>query len=246
MPSGGSDQDTKDALSKLLQIDSLLISFYISGLKLNLQHELLVSRPTTLGDAFSLARITEARFEAIAEKEQNIKEKADTTLAIQLKKFTTCVKGPLDAMKISSSLCKMKTQILRSNENGLNMFVASLPNFSKIREVWKRYVLSATKLPEGGNSQSSYSPYHLEGKVNFEGVGNVTPMAANVGRRKRVKCYIQGSERRKRKKGIDRGSGRQDCAIFGASIFALLNLGPGSFAHRRIWDPGINFLKTSP
>ncbi|GJZ93689.1 hypothetical protein Tco_0665892 [Tanacetum coccineum] len=50
--------------------DSLLISFYISGLKLNLQHELLVSRPTTLGDVFSLARIIEARFEAIAKKEK--------------------------------------------------------------------------------------------------------------------------------------------------------------------------------
>ncbi|GJU27631.1 ty3-gypsy retrotransposon protein [Tanacetum coccineum] len=65
-------EDPQRALSKLLQLgtmedhqcefqklmnrvtdilDSLLISFYISGLKLNLQHELLVSRPTTLGDA---------------------------------------------------------------------------------------------------------------------------------------------------------------------------------------------------
>nr|GEY81384.1 hypothetical protein [Tanacetum cinerariifolium] len=42
---------------------SLLISFYISGLKLNLQCELLVSKPTTLGDAFSLACITKARLE---------------------------------------------------------------------------------------------------------------------------------------------------------------------------------------
>ncbi|GKF92590.1 retrotransposon-related protein, partial [Tanacetum coccineum] len=88
-------EDSKGALSKLLQLgtvedyqrefkklmnkvtdipESLLISFYISGLKLNLQHELLVSRPTMLGDAFSLTRITEARFEAIAEKEQNIKD----------------------------------------------------------------------------------------------------------------------------------------------------------------------------
>ncbi|GJY40051.1 ty3-gypsy retrotransposon protein [Tanacetum coccineum] len=65
-------EDPQGALSKLLQLatvedyqwefeklmnrvtdipDSLLISFYISGLKLNLQHKLLVSRPTTLGDA---------------------------------------------------------------------------------------------------------------------------------------------------------------------------------------------------
>ncbi|GJX95247.1 hypothetical protein Tco_0349833 [Tanacetum coccineum] len=43
--------------------ESLLISFYISGLKLHLQRKLLVSKPTTLGDAFALARITEARLE---------------------------------------------------------------------------------------------------------------------------------------------------------------------------------------
>ncbi|GKE39247.1 hypothetical protein Tco_1462652, partial [Tanacetum coccineum] len=61
-------------------------------------------------------------------------------------------------------------------------------------------VLSATKLPEGGNSHSAYSPYHLEGKVNFKGVGNITPWAADVERWKRVKCYVQGSGRRKRKK----------------------------------------------
>nr|GEY62401.1 hypothetical protein [Tanacetum cinerariifolium] len=60
-------------------------------------------------------------------------------------------------------------------------------------------VLSATKLPKGGTSHSTYSPYHLEDKVNFEGVGNVTPWAAEVERRKRVKCYVQGSGRRKKK-----------------------------------------------
>ncbi|GKE69086.1 ty3-gypsy retrotransposon protein, partial [Tanacetum coccineum] len=77
-------EDPNGALSKLLQLgtvkdyqrefeklmnratdipDSLLISFYISGLKLHLQREFLVSRPTTLGDAFSLALITEARLD---------------------------------------------------------------------------------------------------------------------------------------------------------------------------------------
>ncbi|GJX18712.1 O-acyltransferase WSD1-like protein [Tanacetum coccineum] len=43
--------------------DSLLISYYISGLKLHLQRELLVSKPTIFGDVFSLARIIEARFD---------------------------------------------------------------------------------------------------------------------------------------------------------------------------------------
>ncbi|GKB78846.1 hypothetical protein Tco_0945741 [Tanacetum coccineum] len=52
--------------------DSLLISFYIYGLKLHLQQELLALKPMTLGYVFSLMRIIEARSEEIAEKEQNI------------------------------------------------------------------------------------------------------------------------------------------------------------------------------
>nr|GEX70963.1 retrotransposon-related protein [Tanacetum cinerariifolium] len=72
------------ALSKLLQIGTvaelesafvilanrvtgifanLLKSFYISGLKLELQREVFRSRPTTLGEAFSFVRIVEAHFE---------------------------------------------------------------------------------------------------------------------------------------------------------------------------------------
>ncbi|GJZ22254.1 polypyrimidine tract-binding protein homolog 3 [Tanacetum coccineum] len=83
MALGGSDRDMKDALSKLLQIGTVaeyqnefeilinrvtgisqsLTSFFISGLKLELQRELWRSRPTTLKEAFSLARIAEARYE---------------------------------------------------------------------------------------------------------------------------------------------------------------------------------------
>ena len=97
MASGSKDMD---ALSKLLQMgtvaeyesefvvlanrvtgisESLLTSFYISGLKLTLQIELLRARPTTLGEAFSLAHIVEARFEAIEEKEKEhiIEKKSD-------------------------------------------------------------------------------------------------------------------------------------------------------------------------
>nr|GEW61147.1 reverse transcriptase domain-containing protein [Tanacetum cinerariifolium] len=60
------------------------------------------------------------------------------------------------------------------------------------------------------DSQSSYSSYHFEGKVIFEGVGNVMPWVVDGGRKKRVKCYAQGSGRRKRKKVIGRDSGSPD------------------------------------
>ncbi|GJW41726.1 polypyrimidine tract-binding protein homolog 3 [Tanacetum coccineum] len=84
MASGGSDQNAEYALSKLLQMGTvaeyesefvihanrvtgisanLLKSFFISRLKLKLQRELFRSRPTTLGEAFSFARIAEAHFE---------------------------------------------------------------------------------------------------------------------------------------------------------------------------------------
>ncbi|GJX42083.1 ty3-gypsy retrotransposon protein [Tanacetum coccineum] len=77
-------EDPQWALSKLLQLGSvedyhnefeklmnrvvdipktLLISFYILGLKLPIQRELLVAKPVTLGDAFSLSRITAARLD---------------------------------------------------------------------------------------------------------------------------------------------------------------------------------------
>lgn len=40
-----------------------LISYYVSGLKPSLQRELLISKPASLGEAFSLARVYEARTE---------------------------------------------------------------------------------------------------------------------------------------------------------------------------------------
>nr|GEX87942.1 retrotransposable element Tf2 [Tanacetum cinerariifolium] len=43
--------------------EGLLISFYISGLKPAIQQELLVSKPTSLGDAFSLARVTKEQLD---------------------------------------------------------------------------------------------------------------------------------------------------------------------------------------
>ncbi|GJV71637.1 hypothetical protein Tco_1491632 [Tanacetum coccineum] len=151
-----------------------------------------------MGDAFSLARITEARFEPIAENEQNIKEKADTTLTLPSEEALHVVKGPLDTSE----------DTLLSLRKPVDEVLGKFAEFSEDKGCVEK-VLSATKLPEGGNSHSAYSSYHLEGKVIFEGVRNITPWAADGGRRKIVKCYVQGSGRRKRKKVIGRGSGRR-------------------------------------
>ncbi|GKB48007.1 hypothetical protein Tco_0898760 [Tanacetum coccineum] len=251
----GSDGDAKDVLSKLLQMGTMAeyqnelklelqwelwksrptnlgeafsLARIAEVLKLNLQHELLVSRPTTLGDAFSLARITETRFKAIAEKEQNIKKKANTTLSLPIEEVSPVVKGPSYASKdtylsllsedINFKIQEKAVEYVRAlNVAPLKVvFTGPVDEVSSvIEDVFDidkgsvEKVLSATKLPKFRNSHSTYSPYHLEDKVNFEGVGNVTSWAVKVGRRKRVKCYVQGSGRWKGKKVIGRGSGRR-------------------------------------
>ncbi|GJV25167.1 hypothetical protein Tco_1377862 [Tanacetum coccineum] len=171
------------------------------------------------------------------------------------------VKGPLDASEYTllslrrplnevSSVIDDVFDIGESNVESMQVR-GKFAKFSEDKGSVEK-VLSATKLQEGGTSHLAYSAYHLEGKVNFEGVGNVTASAADVerrkivkyyvqgsGRRKRVLCYIQGSGRRKRKKNVGCSRRRRDCALLRASVFALYNLGPGFFAQGRIWDPGI-------
>ncbi|GKD54051.1 hypothetical protein Tco_1287438 [Tanacetum coccineum] len=125
MASDGSDPDAEYALSRLLhrgtvaeyqnefemlisrvtgKSESLLTTIYISGLKVALQIKVLRARPTTLVEAFSLARIMEARFEAIAheekataEKEQSIKETTYIITSLQSDVASLKAKGSLDA-----------------------------------------------------------------------------------------------------------------------------------------------------
>ncbi|GKC27070.1 hypothetical protein Tco_1034364 [Tanacetum coccineum] len=119
MESDGNDQDVECALSKLLQMgtvedyqpefemltkrvtipESLLKSFYISGLKLDLQCLLLRSNPSTLGKDFFKARITEARFEIIAKKDKEhiVEKKIDVNLPLQGEFASPKAKGSLNA-----------------------------------------------------------------------------------------------------------------------------------------------------
>ncbi|GKC19383.1 hypothetical protein Tco_1021533 [Tanacetum coccineum] len=175
MASCGSDWDAKDALSKLLQIDT--------------------------------------------RKNITLKRKQITFYHFQVKKLHLWLKGPLDAsedtlLSLRSENLNFKIQekaveyVRALNVAPLEVvfagpvdeFRGKFAEFSEDKGCMEK-ILSATKLSESGNSHSTYSPYHLEGKVNFEGVGNVTPWAADIERRKRVLCYVQGSGRRKRKKG---------------------------------------------
>ncbi|GKC05426.1 hypothetical protein Tco_0997036 [Tanacetum coccineum] len=142
MASGGNDRDADDALSKLLKMVALQI-------------ELLGARPTTLGETFSLARLIEGRVEATAhkkkatiKKEETIQERADTLTSLQSEVASLEAKGSLDARPVDEVHGK---------------FAEFFKDKGSVENV-----LSATKLPEGGNSHSAYSPYHLEGKAKKE------------------------------------------------------------------------------
>ncbi|GJS06833.1 hypothetical protein Tco_0658700 [Tanacetum coccineum] len=133
-----------------------------------------------------------------------IQEKAvEYVRALNAASLEVVFAGPIDEV---SSVIDDVFDIGESNVESMQVR-SKFAEFSKDKGSVEK-VLNATKLPEGRNSQSAYSPYHLEGKVNFKGVGNVTPSAADVGRRKRVKCYVQGSGRRKRVLCYVQSSGR--------------------------------------
>nr|GEZ33687.1 retrovirus-related Pol polyprotein from transposon TNT 1-94 [Tanacetum cinerariifolium] len=55
-----------------------------------------------------------------------------------------------------------------------------------------------------------------------------------------VMPWVAEGKRVLRKKSVGCSSERRDCAPCEALVFPFLNPGPGSFAHKRIWDPRIN------
>ncbi|GJS21448.1 transposon ty3-G gag-pol polyprotein [Tanacetum coccineum] len=72
--------------------ETLLISFYISGLKPNLQRELLVAKPATLGEVFALARVTEARL--MDQQSGTVITTTATSITSQPKPATPRFSGP--------------------------------------------------------------------------------------------------------------------------------------------------------
>ncbi|GJW20954.1 ty3-gypsy retrotransposon protein [Tanacetum coccineum] len=72
--------------------ETLLISFYISGLKPNLQRELLVAKPATLGEVFALARVTEARL--MDQQSGTVITTTATSIMSQPKPATPWFSGP--------------------------------------------------------------------------------------------------------------------------------------------------------
>nr|GFA94793.1 hypothetical protein [Tanacetum cinerariifolium] len=231
----------------------LLKSFYISGLKPLLQCALLRLTPTTLGEAFSIARIMEARFETIARKKLNIEEKIDIVLSWPSEEAPPVLKGFLDAnedigvVEVSGAIddvfdigeSNVKSMEVRSevsefseNKKSVEEVVVGGGEACEVGEDELNRVISALK--DGGGEFAgrldeinfnlseeladngcedrcqtlNQHSYHLKGKVIFEGVRSVTAWVAKG--EKMVLCYFQGNGRRKRKKCVGCGRGRQE------------------------------------
>ncbi|GJY18671.1 hypothetical protein Tco_0390162 [Tanacetum coccineum] len=236
MASGGNDQDVKYILSKLLQM----------GTVAEYQRE-----------AFSLARIAEARYED--ERSTIAIAKPNDLIATN----DISARNSLQRRNIYEGCCQLDIQFSNLEELQPNQdekifyyywkICFSILNVDEADNTKPSLFADTFGNNRGDDSETSGPRVRLQAMVMgrpYQGVrgspeeaswewisDSHTPREADVGRRKRVKCYVQGSGRWKRKKGVDRGSGRRDYALFAASVFALLNPGPGSFAHRRIWDP---------
>nr|GEZ20063.1 polypyrimidine tract-binding protein homolog 3 [Tanacetum cinerariifolium] len=278
MALGGSDQNAEYAPSKLLQLGTmaeyesefvilanqvtgisanLLKSFYISGLKLELQWELFRSKPTTLGEAFSSARIVNARFEdewsTIAIAKLN-----ELTAHVQDLEQTTRGRGDepnrILLVTIHHLIYPITVEVLNQifTPHG---YVEKVIIFQKSSHVQaliqfqsrQNAIVARNSLQGSRNTKSplSVDTYGNNGVDESETSGPETSAKEVVDNANgfALIClvgYDTRSEVKSSEKEVDSGSERRDYALFRASLSAFLNPGPGSFAHRRIWDPEIN------
>ncbi|GJS52002.1 hypothetical protein Tco_0625364 [Tanacetum coccineum] len=152
--------------------ESLLKSCYISGLKVALQIELLRARPTTLGESFFLARITEARFEAIvheekatAKKDQNIKETTDTITSLRSEVASPEVKGSLDANEDTLLSLRSEDSNLSIQEKAVE-YVRAL-NAALLKVVFARPFDIGVDEDEGGEFDDRLDEINLDLSQEF-------------------------------------------------------------------------------
>nr|GEY74992.1 reverse transcriptase [Tanacetum cinerariifolium] len=277
MASGASDQNAKYALSKLLKFgtvedyqrefeklmnrvtdipDSLLISYFFSGLKLHLQHEFFVSRPATLGDAFSLACIIETRYE----DERSITAIAkSTSLILTIGGSQNKASGSSTTSKVAHEIVIEATLEVASED--IRETTTAADTVAKIEETVESYtselkehgtkpknkksnrVMSVLK-DEGGEFVNYL--YEINLSLSEEFVIRVLEGRDVFDEKSRevfsVASWAAEGRRMLRKKSVGCSSERRDCAPCKVSVVLLLDLGPGSFAQRRIWNLGIKIV----
>ncbi|GKA75727.1 hypothetical protein Tco_0782105 [Tanacetum coccineum] len=224
MASDDSDQDARYALSKLLQGGT-------------------VSAPQPLGEAFSIARIMEARFETIKGKKLNIEEKIDIVLSwpseeappsnvesmkvrSEFNEFSenkesveevvvgggeACGVGEDELNRVISALkdgCgEFDSRLDEINlnlreelaDNGVSPIPTSLVAYesSRARQLWERIGIGdAHGLRDNGRNHKFVQP-------------NVWEWMSTLNRHI-LRITLRASGKRKRKKGVGCGSGRQE------------------------------------
>nr|GEX68728.1 hypothetical protein [Tanacetum cinerariifolium] len=237
-----SDQDVNDALSKLLQMGmmaeyqnefeilknrvtrifkSLLKSFYTFRHKLPLQLELLRLKPTTLGEAFSLARIAEARFEderptiAIAKpNDLTARESCFSTLKVDKADNT---EPPLSADSFGnnggddseSDLMTPAEEVVGIRHISTLFFLFEHESLRSL-QLWERIGISDVHGLMDNEGNHNFVQPNAGEQMRLHAMVTVTPWASDNRRRKRVKCYVQGGGRGK--KVIGHGNGSPDSA----------------------------------
>ncbi|GJV10833.1 hypothetical protein Tco_1352374 [Tanacetum coccineum] len=153
----------------------LLISFYICGLKPAIQRVLLVSEPTSLGNAFSLARVTEARLE----DQWVCGHKCP-------RKFLLLMTDEED-----DTVQDSKEDVVESGDiSTLNSLIGQGGPRIPVRQVLVQW---SGRPPEEAmrewlsEFQESYLSYHLKDKVIFEREKNVMPSPREPRRSKRAR-----------------------------------------------------------
>ncbi|GKA96320.1 hypothetical protein Tco_0818415 [Tanacetum coccineum] len=133
MTLGGSDQNAEYALSKLLQMDT--VAEY---------ENLLKARPINLGEAFALARITEARFED--ERATTVISKPkDLNIAVQVQDIEETALHTSDKVEVVSTsivttyeehgcqdgFCMVATYVEQGCQDGLKPVTSKSPTGKK-------------------------------------------------------------------------------------------------------------------
>ncbi|GKE26468.1 hypothetical protein Tco_1441852 [Tanacetum coccineum] len=157
--------------------ENLLISFYISGLKPTLQRELLVSKPASLGEAFSLARTNNPTPSQVIAISSNSGK--PPLLPTPTESTTLTNTTPLDIKWISpEERQKRLNKGLCFNCDSKWMRGHKCPG---------KFMLHMAEEDDNQGREIPVDPtYYLEDKVNFEGEGNVTTEDKGGGRTKRV------------------------------------------------------------
>nr|GEW52025.1 protein kinase, catalytic domain-containing protein [Tanacetum cinerariifolium] len=214
----GSDRDVKDALSKLLQMGTMTeyeneafsLARAMKARFTNLQIlEFLRSNPSTLREAFFIARITEARFENENSQvvDTIVGDQEDPDMKDKQKVKMANVRE-IENIKDEEGKNVKDQQDSEGDDDTNNDDVGymrqPIEDESGFLAHEIKYLNVNQKKEDHKNNKSTQENRVLKGKdVSDEKsreVFIITPWAAEGGRK--VLCYVQGSERRKRKKSV--------------------------------------------